>query len=189
MELESSFTVPAPPEQAYRFLLDLERVAPCIPGGTLGEPDASGVYPATVTVKLGPMRIAYEGTLQVASADAAARTATVSARARETRGNGTVQSTMAMRVLPAGVGSAVAVTTTLELTGRAAQMGRGIVEDVAAKLVAEMSECLAARISADGNVQVSAQEPAPAPAVSGLALLGHVVRTRLSGLLHRGGGA
>jgi carbon monoxide dehydrogenase subunit G len=189
VEIESRFTVPASPESAYRFLLDLERVAPCIPGGTLGEPDGSGVYPATVTVKLGPMRLAYEGTLQVASADDAARTATVSARARETRGNGTVQSTMAMRVLPDDAGSAVAVTTTLELTGRAAQMGRGIVEDVAAKLVAEMSECLAARISAHGSVAASAPEPASTKAVSGLALLGHVVRTRLSGLLHREGGA
>ena len=184
MELESRFSVPAPPDAAYHFLLDLERVAPCIPGGTLGTPDSEGIYPASVTVKLGPMRLSYDGTIEVADADHEARTATISARARERRGNGTVQSTIGMQITSEGEGSAVAVATRLELTGRAAQMGRGIVEEVAEKMVAEMAACLASRITLD-----SASTPAPTPApkpVSLLALLSHVARARLRALFHRG---
>jgi len=203
MEIESGFSVPAAPDAAFRFLLDLERVAPCIPGGTLGAPNAEGVYPATVTVRLGPMKLGYDGTIEIADSDPATRTATLSARARETRGNGTVQSTISMRISAEGDGSAVAVTTRMELTGRAASMGRGIVEDVARKLVGEMATCLAARISAESNgsaqaAEAVASEPATAPAppqvppaapakpVSALALLGHLLRVRLRALLHPG---
>ncbi len=204
MEIESEFSVPAPPETAYRFLLDLERVAPCIPGGTLGAPDEAGVYPATVTVRLGPMKLSYNGTIEVADSDPGARTATLAAKARETRGNGTVQSTISMRISPEGTGSAVAVTTQMDLTGRAASMGRGIVEDVAKKLVGEMATCLAARISAEApeGLLPAVQPPgtreaqgiaAPAPAVptvaspvSAVSLLGHLVRVRLGALLRLG---
>ena len=196
MEIESRFSVPAPPDEAYRFLLDLERVAPCIPGGTLGTPRSDGVYPANVMVKLGPMRLSYDGTIVVADADDEARTATISARARETRGNGTVQSTMALLVTPEGQGSAVAVATRLELTGRAAQMGRGIVEDVAEKLVGEMAACLAARISVDSTdpapVTATADEAgAPTPAakpISAFAVLRGLIRARIGALRDRGSG-
>jgi uncharacterized protein len=195
MEIESGFSVPASPDAAYRFLLDLERVAPCIPGGTLGQPAGDGVYPASVTVKLGPMRLTYDGSIEVASSDAKTRTATLSARARETRGNGAVQSTMTMRVTPEGEGSAVAVTTDLELTGRAAQMGRGIVEDVAEKLVGEMAACLAARISvestgstADAPAVDASSSPAPAAKpIPLLALLRAYVRDKLGAHFPRGG--
>jgi len=195
MEIESRFSVPAPPEEAYRFLLDLERVAPCIPGGTLGARSSDGIYPASVTVKLGPMRLSYDGTIAVADADEKTRTATISARARETRGNGTVQSTIAMQITPEGRGSAVAVATRLELTGRAAQMGRGIVEDVAEKLVGEMAACLAARISIESTgsttdaptAEAASPPPQAAKPVSVLALLSGVVRARFAALLHRRG--
>jgi uncharacterized protein len=203
MEIESGFSVPAAPEAAFRFLLDLERVAPCIPGGTLGAPNAEGVYPATVTVRLGPMKLSYDGTIEVADSDTAARTATLSAKARETRGNGTVQSTISMRIVPDGDGSAVAVRTQMELTGRAASMGRGIVEDVAKRLVGEMAACLAARISAAvEGTSTSAPEAIPQAAptaptasppvakpVSALALLGHLLRVRLGALLRLGRGS
>jgi uncharacterized protein len=192
MRIESGFTVPAPPDDAYGFLLDLERVAPCIPGGALGEPDTAGVYPASVTVKLGPMRLTYDGSIEVADSDPRTRTATLSARARETRGNGAVQSTMTMRVTPDGLGSAVNVSTELELTGRAAQMGRGIVDDVAKKIVAEMADCLAARLSSAMPNGSAVAEPAPAAAAKPVGLFGlvaHALRTRLGRLFHRGGGS
>jgi carbon monoxide dehydrogenase subunit G len=202
MEIESGFSVPATPDAAFCFLLDLERVAPCIPGGTLGPPNSEGVYPATVTVRLGPMKLGYDGTIEIADSDPVARTATLSARARETRGNGTVQSTISMRIAPEGEGSAVSVTTQMELTGRAASMGRGIVEDVATKLVGEMAACLASRISSESEAQAPPAEPpdsgvavspspSPAPVVSAkpvsvLGLLGHVLRSRLGALLGAG---
>ena len=187
MKIETAFTVPAPPDTAYRFLLDLERVAPCIPGGELGAPVGDGSYPARVTVKLGPMRLGYDGTLRIAERDDAARTAVLSAHARETRGSGSVQATMEMAVAAAdGAGSSVAVTTELQLTGRAAQMGRGVVEDVARKLVDELAACLAARLSAGGD-EAGDEAPAAGPArpVSALFLVRGLLRSRISTLLHR----
>lgn len=186
MRIESGFTVPAPPDDAYEFLLDLERVAPCIPGGTLGEPDTDGVYPASVAVRLGPMRLTYDGSIKVADADPCTRTATLSAQARETRGNGAVSSTMTMLIAPEGSGSAVTVTADLELTGRAARMGRGIVDDVAKKLVAEMATCLAARLSSESpNGSPVDQAPAVAKPVGMFALFGHALRVRVGGLFSR----
>ena len=159
MVIESHFAVPAAPERAFRFLLDLDRVAPCIPGGALGAPAPDGVRPATVTVKLGPMRMSYEGTLELTRSDPQERTATLTAQAREARGNGSVRSTMHMRVSEASGGSEVAVTTELELTGRAAQMGRGIVEEVARKLVGEMADCLARRLTLEAAAAASTAAP------------------------------
>lgn len=181
MEIETAFSVPAPPDATYAFLLDLERVAPCIPGGELGAVRPDGSYPAQVTVKLGPMRLGYEGTLRIATRDDAARTAVLAANANESRGSGTVQATMRMAVSAAdGAGSRVAVTTDLQLTGRAAQMGRGLVEGVATKLVDELAECLAGRISTGPAPAAEAAAP-----LSALALIRGLLRTRISTLLHR----
>ncbi len=181
MKIETEFSVAAPPQKAFEFLLDLERVAPCIPGGELGAPDGDGVYPANVTVKLGPMRLVYDGTIRIAEQDDATRTARLSARARESRGSGTAQATMTMTISPDGSGSRVGVTTELELTGRAAQLGRGVVEDVATRLVGEMASCLAERIpSASEATATAAPKPLSAPA-----LLLQIVRGRLRALLRR----
>lgn len=144
MELRNEFSLPADPDAAYRFLLDLERVAPCIPGGEIGSESPDGSYPATITVKLGPMRLRYQGTIRIAERDDDARQAVLAAEAREARGQGSAKARMTMSASGASDGavSKVHVITDMEVSGRAAQMGRGMIEDVASRLVAEMATCL-----------------------------------------------
>jgi uncharacterized protein len=166
VELRNEFSLPADPEEAYRFLLDLERVAPCIPGGEIGSESPDGSYPATITVKLGPMRLRYEGTLRIAERDDAARQAVLAAEAREARGQGTAKARMTMSASGESDGalSKVHVITDMELSGRAAQMGRGLIDDVARRLVAEMASCLESTFVARA---AEAGEAAPASTTAG----------------------
>jgi uncharacterized protein len=142
MDIASDFTVAAPPATVYTALLDLERVGPCIPGATVGPAAEDGAHPAEIAVRLGPMRLTYRGTVRVQERDEAAHTATLLADVREVRGQGSARARMSMAVTADGAGAHVGSTTTVELTGRAAQMGAGIVEDVASRLVADMAERL-----------------------------------------------
>src|SRR5438094_3522054 len=111
MEIASSFVLPLPPEEAYRTLLDIERVAPCVPGGELGPRESDGGYPAKMVVKLGPMRLVYTGSLRVAEHDEGNRRAVLHATAQAAGGQGTVDATMTMVAKPAGPGCHAAVQT------------------------------------------------------------------------------
>ncbi|MGH2963630.1 MAG: aldehyde dehydrogenase family protein, partial [Solirubrobacterales bacterium] len=137
MRIENDFEVPAAPSETYALLVDLERIAPCIPGGEVGPREDDGAHPATIAVKLGPMRMTYRGEVRIEERDAAAHRAVLAADVREQRGQGTARATMTMAVAAAAAGSLVETVTDLKLTGRAAQMGRGVVDDVAARLVAD----------------------------------------------------
>jgi carbon monoxide dehydrogenase subunit G len=181
MQVASEFDVAAAPEVVYAALLDLERVGPCIPGASVGEADADGAHPAEIAVRLGPMRLTYRGTVRVAERDPSARKATLLAEVREVRGQGTARARMSMAVAEHGAGAHVAASTEVELSGRAAQMGAGIVEDVAARLVADMASRLeqllaadAAKVPADPDANVpadagSSASPAPSAGAVGLA--------------------
>jgi len=159
MDIASDFTVAAPPATVYTALLDLERVGPCIPGATVGPAAEDGAHPAEIAVRLGPMRLTYRGTVRVQERDEAAHTATLLADVREVRGQGSARARMSMAVTADGGGGAhVGSTTTVELTGRAAQMGAGIVEDVASRLVADMAERLEQLLAP----AASGEGPAPA---------------------------
>lgn len=166
MQFEHDFTIPAPPEATYELLLDVERVAPCFPGGEVGPARPDGAYPARVTVRLGPMRLTYHGTVRVDERDDAARRAVLVARARETRGQGTAEARMTMEVEgDAALDPAtVRIGTDLQITGRAAQMGRGVVEEVARRLVAEMAECLERLVQPAPAAEPAAPERHAAPA-------------------------
>lgn len=159
MELRNEFSLPADAGEAYRFLLDLERVAPCLPGAEIDRESGDGSYPASITVKLGPIRLRYEGTLRIAERDDDERRAVLAGQAREARGQGSVKARMTMSVSAADEGSTakVDVLTDVQLSGRAAQMGRGLVEDVARRLVSDMASCLEARFAT----------PAPGEAAAG----------------------
>ncbi|MQA73816.1 MAG: carbon monoxide dehydrogenase, partial [Solirubrobacterales bacterium] len=139
MRIENDFEVPAAPPQTYGLLVDLERVGPCIPGGEVGPRDDDGSHPATIAVKVGPMRMNYRGKVRIDEQDDAAHRAVLVADVREQRGQGTAKATMTMAVVAGGAGSLVETVTEVKLTGRAAQMGRGVVDDVAARLVGEMA--------------------------------------------------
>ena len=153
MQIANEFTIAADPGRTYASLLDLERVARCLPGAEIGGPAADASYPATVTVKLGPMRLVYAGSVRIAERDDEARRAVLVATGRETRGQGAAEATMTMSVSGDGGGARVSVLTDLRLSGRAAQMGRGVVEDVARRLMGETAACLEARLSPLGEDQ------------------------------------
>lgn len=154
MRIEQNFEVPAAAPQTYELLVDLERVGACIPGGEVGAREDDGSHPASIAVRVGPMRMTYRGKVRIDEHDDAGRRAVLAADLREQRGQDTAQAKMTMTVAAGGSGSRVETVTDVKLTGRAAQMGRGVVDDVAARLVAEMAACIASRLgSAEGGEQ------------------------------------
>ena len=163
MEIDSDFVLPLEPGAAYTLLLDLDRVAPCMPGATLGEERDDGSRELSVTVRLGPMKFNYGGTVQVAERDDTARRAVLVGTAQEKRGQGSAKATITMTVGPDGDGasSRVASVAVFELTGRAAQTGRGIVEDVARRMIADMAACLAAKSAEEAPGASSVPSGAP----------------------------
>src|SRR3989449_10325269 len=180
MEIATTFTILLPADEAYRFLLDLEQVAPCVPGGELGPAAADGTYPANVTVRLGPMRLGYSGSLWISEQDDSGRRAVLRAKARETGAQGSLEASMTMQVTPNGEGSRVDVLTELALAGRAAKLGRGIVHDGARRLVAEMAACLEQPLGGQG--ESPGAQVAAAARISGVKLLLHVGAEELGGV-------
>ncbi|HWD85314.1 MAG TPA: SRPBCC family protein [Solirubrobacteraceae bacterium] len=160
MEIVNEFTVGAEPDTVFRTLLDFERVGRCVPGASVGPPSEDGSYPAQIAVRLGPMRLNYRGTVRLSESDAAARHAIMTADVREVRGQGSARAQMEMDVSGADGGSQVVAKTNVVLSGRAAQMGAGIVEDVAARLVADMTGNLERLLQSD--VDGGADGPPPA---------------------------
>ena len=155
MQLEHSFTVPVPPAEAWEVLLDLERVAPCMPGATLES--VTGVqFAGKVKVKVGPITVTYRGTGRFTERDEEGLRVTVEARAKEMRGNGTAAATVQAWLTPADGGDTrVDVTTDLTITGKPAQFGRGVMAEIGAKLIGQFAACLAKELAA----------PAPTPSL------------------------
>jgi carbon monoxide dehydrogenase subunit G len=191
IEIANEFRVPADPAAVYVYLLQLEQVGGCIPGGKIGPAGDDGKHPAEVVVKLGPMRFTYRGTVRLADREEANRSATLTADVREARGQGTAKARMEMRVEGEDNGTRVLTRTEVELTGRAASMGRGVIDDVAARMVDDMAACVTQRIGAHGPSPAApgaasfAAAPAPAAPVSGLRLMARVLWARLNRLFKR----
>ena len=181
MRLTDEFTIGTPPDRAYEMLLDLERVARCIPGGEIWQPDADGVYPGRVTVKLGPMRFVYDGRVQIAERDHQARTAVIEGEGRGSGGAETARVTTQMEVVPEGDGSRVKMTTDLEIRGRAAQMGQGLIADVSRKLVKEAAACIEARLAAPED----ADDSSSMGPVGGVSLMASVMTARVGDSVRR----
>ncbi|WP_216896576.1 SRPBCC family protein [Nocardia alni] len=162
MQLDNSFSIPVPAAQAWPVLLDLERIAPCVPGATLTGRDGEG-FLGRIKVKLGPVGLSYTGTIRVVSADEKAGVAVLEGGGRETRGNGTAKATITCRLVESGDNTNVFVETDLNITGKPAQFGRGALAEVAGTLIGRFAENLAAEITA--GAQDSAQSPeSPMPA-------------------------
>jgi carbon monoxide dehydrogenase subunit G len=159
MRLENAFSVPAPVEQAWSVLLDVERVATCLPGASIEGADGAE-FAGAMTVKLGPVTSRYGGTVRIERADAVARHAVLRAQARDARGDGTAAATIATRLEPEGDGTRVHVVTDLQLSGPAAQFGRGVMQDVSRKLMAEFADCLAVQLGGDAARPAVAAEAA-----------------------------
>jgi len=150
MELDHSFTVPVPPDRAWEVLLDVERIAPCMPGATVEEFDGE-VVTGRIKVKVGPVSLTYRGTAKFTERDPDARVVVADASGKETRGAGTASATIRSSLEPSGEGTRVSIHTTMNVTGRPAQFGRGVIAEVGGKLVEKFAENLAQMIS-DGAV-------------------------------------
>ena len=146
MKLENEFTVPARVEAAWDVLLDVERVAPCLPGATL-EGEQDGEWAGTMKIKSGPITTRYAGTVKIEEADEAARRAVMRAHARDSRGQGTAAATITSSMEAVEGGTRVRVETDMRVTGPAAQFGRGVMQDVSAKLMARFADCLASEMA------------------------------------------
>lgn len=156
MKLENEFTVPASIDEAWAFLLDVPRVAPCLPGATV-EPDTDddGFYKGTMKIKIGPITAQYKGTVKIQEADEANRTVAMRAQAKDARGQGSASATITSRMQETAEGTKVSVETDMRVTGPAAQFGRGVMQDVSAKLMKRFADCLAEQLS-DGTAQSEA---------------------------------
>ena len=160
MKLENEFTVPAPVDRAWDVLLDLERVAPCLPGAAIDGREGDA-YTGTMTVKIGPITARYKGTVRTEEVDEQARRAVMRAQARDARGQGTAAATITSTMEEAADGTRVRVETDMRITGPAAQFGRGVMQDVSAKMMGRFAECLAGLM---GEEQApAAAAPADAP--------------------------
>jgi carbon monoxide dehydrogenase subunit G len=152
VELQHTFTVPAPVEQAWATLLDVEGIAPCFPGAALTGVDGDE-FSGTVKVKLGPVSLQYAGKGRFVERDEAARRVLLEANGSDKRGNGTAGATVTARLEPEGDSATrVVVDTDLKVTGRPAQFGRGMLQDVGGKIIDQFATCLASRIAAAAPV-------------------------------------
>lgn len=155
MKLENTFAIPVPVDEAWKVLLDVERVAPCVPGATLTGSEGD-THQGRIKVKLGPVALTYSGTVTFVTRDEAAKVVVLEAGGREARGNGTATARVTCRLSAADPGHTdVHVETELSVTGRPAQFGRGTLADVSGALMARFAENLAAELT------VNSPQPTP----------------------------
>src|SRR5258708_6430073 len=162
MELEHSFTVPVPVDQAWDVLLDVERVAPCMPGATLDSVDGDEIR-GKVKVKVGPISMTYAGTATFVEKDKATGVIRLEASGKEMRGAGTASATVRSTLEDRGNETFVVVMTTLNVTGKPAQFGRGMMNEVGGKLLGLFASNLAAMLAHADDEQASETARVTAP--------------------------
>ena len=162
MKLEQSFEVDAPVEQVWTALIDLEKVAPCLPGAAITNHDDDGTYHGEFQVKLGPTTAAYRGTIRIESADAETHTATLAARGSDKRGQGGASAKIVntLHATDAG-GTRVDAATDFTITGRLASFGRGgMIKDISNRLLRDFATCLQQRLAAEPAGALTGDEAA-----------------------------
>jgi carbon monoxide dehydrogenase subunit G len=162
VQLDHEFTIPVPVAEAWPVLLDVERIAPCMPGATVTKVDGPNIE-GTVKVKVGPVTVSYNGTATFLETDEAARRVVLEARGKESRGSGTASARVTAQLHDEGGKTRATVSTDLSITGKPAQFGRGVMADVGNKLLGQFSDCLARKLAA-GDEPAPAAEPAAEPA-------------------------
>ena len=165
MRFEHEFTVPVPVEQAWAVLLDVERVAPCLPGATLDVFEGEE-FTGRMKVKVGPITVTYRGSARFEDVDKDAHTLTLRASGKEARGSGTAAATVKARLTPGDGSTAVAVETTFNVTGRPAQFGRGVMAEVGSKLIDRFAVNLA-ELLAEPTPEAPKETPKEEVAVEG----------------------
>jgi uncharacterized protein len=201
MKLEQSFEVQAPIDQVWAALVDLERVAPCLPGASITGHDEDGTYHGEFQVKLGPATAAYRGTIRIEDADESAHRATLKARGTDKRGQGGASATIVNTLSESGGATRVEAVTDFTITGRLAAFGRGgMMKDISNRLMRDFATCLQSRLAEQPAAAATpepqaaplhpgggprATEPPPKP-VGGLALFFGALLDRIKRLFGRG---
>jgi carbon monoxide dehydrogenase subunit G len=174
VQLENSFTVPVPIDEAWRVLMDIERIAPCMPGAALDSVTGDD-FTGRVKVKLGPINLTYQGKASFVERDEVAHKAVIDARGKDQRGNGTAAAMVTAQLAAEGSVTRVDVLTDLNITGRPAQFGRGVMTDVGNKLLGQFADKLSAQLASgdaglvDQDAAAQSQEPTVAAAAAGAA--------------------
>ncbi len=150
MILTNEFTVAGDLETVWATLLDMKRVAGCLPGATIEDSGEENRYNGSMTIKIGPMTVTYRGTATLTEVDNDAHRAVISLSAKEAKGQGTAMATITNLVEPFNGGTRVKAETDLHITGPQARFGRGILEDMGGRVLAEFSRRLEQEISAPG---------------------------------------
>jgi uncharacterized protein len=168
MQLENKFTIEAPLDKAWAALNTPETIAPCFPGATLTEYEGDS-FTGTVKVKLGPISLTYKGKGTYVERDDAAHRVVIEAAGRDSRGNGTANATVTGSLEADGPDkTAVTMVTDMTITGRPAQFGRGVISDVADKIIGQFAGCVARKLApeAESETETAAAAPSPAPAAA-----------------------
>jgi len=190
MEINNTFEVPLPPKDAWRVLLDIERIAPCMPGAELtGKADAD-TYNGKVAVKLGPVALSFAGQVKFTEIDEANHKARAKAQGKDSKGRGGANATVDFHLVPIPTGTQVVVKTDLNLSGAVAQYGRasGLIQDVASQLIGQFAACLKSKIAASAPAAIhpaAAQSQTTPKPISGFALIFRALLNSLRRLLGR----
>ncbi len=163
MEIDNSFDLPLPPDQAWKTLMDIERIAPCMPGAELTEIVDDKTFKGKVSVRLGPVALTFQGTATFEDVDDAAHKATVKAQGADAKGRGGANANVGFHLEPSDAGSSVKIHTDLQLSGSVAQYGRGagMIQDLASQIIGQFADNLSKQIEAD---QPAADAAPAAPA-------------------------
>lgn len=172
MKLEQSFEVRAPLERVWETLVDVERVAPCLPGAEVTEAGEDGTYRGTFSVRLGPTTAAYRGELKIEELDEDAHRVTMRASGQDKRGQGSAKATIVSAMQSEGDVTRVEVETDFTITGRLARFGRGgMIQDISNRLMKDFADCLQQRIEAPPAAEPSIIDAVLAATPEGAATL------------------
>jgi carbon monoxide dehydrogenase subunit G len=157
MQFQNIFTVALPPDEAWRVLMDVERIAPCMPGADLTEVVDKTNFKGRISVRLGPVALTFDGTVKLEDLDEAAHTARIKAQGSDCKGRGGAQASSSFQLQPVPEGTKVVVDTDLRLSGAVAQYGRGagIIQATANQLIQQFSACLKAELSSSPATEIS----------------------------------
>jgi uncharacterized protein len=166
VQMQHHFTVPVPVDVAWPALLDPERVAPCMPGAKLTKAEGNE-FAGSVKVRLGPISLLYKGTGMFTDVDAEARRVVIDASGKDSRGNGTAAATVTAVLTSQGETTAVQVDTDLKVTGRPAQLGRGLISEVGGKILGQFAECLSVRLAGGEEAPEEVEAPVSSERANG----------------------
>ncbi|HMA71246.1 MAG TPA: SRPBCC family protein [Xanthobacteraceae bacterium] len=168
MEFDNAFEVPLPIGDAWKVLMDIRRIAPCMPGAELTDVIDERTYKGRIGVRLGPVALTFAGTVKFDEIDESNHTARVAAQGNDAKGRGAANAIASFRLEPASGGTRVLVHTNLTLSGAVAQYGRGvgIIQMTAAQIITQFANNLKGQLVQDGATEVTAAPPVAAPPAS-----------------------